>query len=156
MTFTWLFGLLTCVYVRSGSGVPISLGVKVGSGDWRDTADGSPYPRLGGVAIAVYLASTIGVAPAAVEVTTAILAESDWAIVDGTGGDAELEHQRAVPAAAVPGLDGRRRSREVPGRELLAATPAIARSCPASANTSKRFRALILGKECDGIVKLKP
>jgi len=35
----------------------------------------------------------------------------------------------------------------VPGRELLAATPAIARSCPASANTSERFRALILGKE---------
>ena len=108
MTFTWLFGLLTCVYVRSGSGVPISLGVKVGSGDWRDTADGSPYPRLGGVAIAVYLASTIGVAPSAVEVPVAILAESDWAIVDGTGGDAELEHPVAccgaladAPAGAV-------------------------------------------------------
>jgi len=80
--------------------VPISLGVKVGSGDWRDTADGSPYPRLGGVAIAVYLASTIRVAPAAVEVTAAI--------VDGTGGDAELEHPVAccgaladAPAGAV-------------------------------------------------------
>ena len=87
MTFTWLFGLLTCVYVRSGSGVPISLGVKVGSGDWRDTADGSPYPRLGGVAIAVYLASALGVVLAAVEVAATICPESVGVLDDGTGGD---------------------------------------------------------------------
>ena len=80
------------MYVRSGSGVPISLGVNVASGEWRDMEDWSPSTRLGGVAIAVYLASTLGVVPAAVEVTAAILAESDWALVDGTGGDAELEH----------------------------------------------------------------
>ena len=87
MTFTWFFGLLTCVYVRSGSGVPISLGVKVGSGECRDIADGSPSPRLGGVAIAVNLPSALGVAPAVVEVAATIGVESVWVLDNGTGGD---------------------------------------------------------------------
>ena len=75
------------MYVRSGSGVPISLGVNVASGEWRDMEDGSPTTCLGGVAIAVYLASALGVVLAAVEVAATICPESVGVLDDGTGGD---------------------------------------------------------------------